>query len=117
MTPTILHATKGDSETYEFTVKRAGVVVDISGKVLRLMARASSADTGAPLLSLITGAGIVITDGPAGKCRATITPAMMTALAAPVRLAWDLELDEGGTPAVISTVGRGLLYVDADVTR
>jgi hypothetical protein len=117
MTPAILHATRGDREVYRFTVRRAGAVVDISGKVLRFHARLTANASGSPIIACTIGDGIAIIDGPNGVCEVTIAPVKTTALDAPLRLTWDLELDEGGSPPGIATVGRGLLYVEADVTR
>lgn len=112
---TTLHATRGDDEVYEFTVKRANVVVDISGAVLRFTARLGANVADPPIISLITGNGIDITDGPAGKCLVTVPGTATAALDAPIRLVYDLELDLGASGK--STVATGLLYVNADVTH
>lgn len=111
-----IEITRGDDKSFEITVVDAsGAPVNLTGltgTAIRFTARAKP--HGPAVVAKQIGAGITITDGPAGKFKLDLAPADTTPLGNYRQvLLWDVQVVVTG---LTSTVLDGRLVVGAELT-
>jgi hypothetical protein len=113
-----LTAIRGDDEIYELTLRQAdGTPLNLVGASLWFTIKRSAEDSDAQAVTQKTiGSGITVMDAAAGRADVRIAAANMAALPSKrIVLAWDCQVKDAN--GVISTVDRGELVVEPDVTR
>lgn len=108
----------GDTFQFTITVTRAGSPVNLTGASLWVTAKHKKSDLDSQAVFQLTiGSGIVVTDAAGGIAAATVVPSNTTALrGADTSLYFDVQLKESGG-ATTSTLVKGDLLVEADVTH
>lgn len=109
---------RGDTAAWDFTITQSdGTAVNLTDAVgIRFTAknRTSDADADA-VITRTVGDGVTVTSAVNGQVRVQLEAADTSALAAPLALAFDLQLadDHGG----VYTVAAGRLEIKADISR
>lgn len=109
---------RGDTAAWDFTVTEPdGTAVDLTdAEGIRFTAkdRASDADVDARIVRTV-GDGVTVTNAAGGLVRVQLEAADTSGLAAPLSLAFDLQLSDavGG----VYTVAAGRLEIKADISR
>jgi hypothetical protein len=93
-----------------------GTPFNITAMTLRFTAKRSrtDADAQAVITKTVTGSGITITGGSAGKARILLAPGDTGSLGGSERLFYDVQLADGST---VYTLVSGRLLVLADISR
>lgn len=113
----ILQATRGDDEIYELTLKqRDGTALNLTGVSIWFTVKRSHEETDVQAIVRKTvGSGITIVNAAIGRADVRILAADLASL--PPRrttLVWDCQVRDAA--GFVSTVDRGQLVVDPDVT-
>jgi hypothetical protein len=107
---------QGAKFTRSFTWKDAnGSPINVSGYSFRLMARTGIDDT-TTVISLSTGNGITITDGPGGKFQVSMTASQTAALSFQAAL-YDIEAVPPSGEADAIRLLEGTVNLSREVTR
>ena len=109
---------RGDTIIFDATITRppGGAPVDLTGATLACTGRRTLEEAAtAAVFRLEVGAGIVVTNAPAGQCRVTIPPEATAGLPDVPALYVDLESTE--SDGRVSTPVRGRLILTYDVSR
>jgi hypothetical protein len=116
----ILKAKRGDTNQFDVTVTRNGVVFNITGCTLWFTAKYQDSDPDPGVCQVSTSGpnaagSIIMTDPVTGKAQITLNPAATSSLINSNQLlTYDLQLKDG--TGKVSTVTEGTLLVSADVT-
>lgn len=114
ITDTPLYLTRGDTKVWTLTVTADAVAVPLTEAWLTVKRALDDADPGLFQLTSPSG-GLVIGGADSNVVTITISPAQTDSLPAAEALHYDVQVQEAS--GRISTVARGMLYVDLDVTR
>lgn len=112
----VIFITRGDSRTLDLTATRPdGFPFDLSSISLWFTVKrgVDDADEDA-LISKMTGDGIEITNGPAGRATISLTPAETSSLRGNASLVFDVQASDGTD---VTTIAEGTIRVLPDVTR
>ena len=111
-----LVATRGDTNVYNITVLRGGVVLDISGAILWMTAKHFLADDdSAAVFQIRSPNEIIINDPVHGRAQIVVMPAHTQDLTEDEVLWYDVQLKE--QDGYVCTIAKGKLEVALDVTQ
>ncbi len=106
----------GDTQVYNLTFSKSGAPYDITGHTIYMTFKTDTSladNAGAPDVIQATG---VIQDGPNGTATVTLPSTLTKTMTRGAKYFYDVQIHDGGTPTVVSTIESGTITVATDVT-
>ena len=112
----ISNFTHGDTKEYNLTFSKSGAAYDITAHTIYMTFKTDNGladNAGFPNVYQATGA---ITDGPNGLATVTLPSDQTKQLTAGAKYFYDIQIHDGSTPTVVSTIEAGTITVVAGTT-
>jgi hypothetical protein len=109
---------RGDTIIFDAAISQGGVALPLTGYLIWFTAKPNSSqtDSASGVIQKTLTSGIVVTDANKGLIRITISPADTAGINADTTYQCDVQIKKTAT-GEISTVGKGTMKVELDITQ